>query len=409
MATTVNSILTNLNTYIGDASTDRVSAAERLQYVTEAVVWLQEELGNELQNVVYDLDYFDSVYRYRVTTSMADLLEGADLRRSEQDQTESMSHKSARELAEEIGQGSEESSWSIERYDGQTFMLINHRSKYDAKVVAVGDALDSGGGTWLLDEVNSDATNLTVDVNEFKEPAGSLNFDVDVSQSANNRATLYNDTIDALDLSSYEDLSSWLFWVYLPDVTNFSSVTFYWGESSTEYWSATATTDYNGSAFANGWNRIKINWSSATKTNTPDVASIGYLRVDYNYGVGQGDDTDFRFNDLILCRPEKLRFHYLSWNVGTNSGGTDIVAFTATSDIPFFSGQYDQYKYAVAHKAAAITYQNLRLFDESREEMAEAELSLQRARQLHPSSRSVESKSFKIKGNNLTRHNRRRR
>lgn len=409
MAVTVLSIQTNLNTYIGDTSTDRVTAAERLQYITEATAWLQEELGNDLQNATYVLNYFDTVHYYKVTSSIADLLEGADLRRAENLQTESFYHKSARELAEEIGQGDYESSWAIERRDGNSYLVVNHPSKYRAATISACDSLTDGGGTWALDTTNGDGTNLTIDVNEFKQGNGCFNFDADVSQSGNNKVEIYNDDLTELDLSAYEDISSFLFWVYIPENTNFTSITLYWGSSTSAYWSATVTTDIDGAAFVDGWNRIKVNWADATATGTPDVTAVNYVQVDYNYAVGYLDDTDFRLDDIIICRPEKLTFHYLSWNVGTNNSGTDITAFTATTDIPFFSGQYDQFKYAVAHRAAAITFQNLRLFNEAQFEQLEAERALERARQLIPSSRTPESKSFKVKGVNLTRRNRSRR
>ena len=133
------------------------------------------------------------------------------------------------------------------------------------------------------------------------------------------------------------------------------------------------------------------------------------MQVDFNYTASQAADTDFRLDDIKLCRPEKLTFHYLSWNVGTDTTGTtDLTAFTATSDIPFFSGQYDQYKYAVAHKAAAIAFVNLRLLQEAQLEQSEADRALERARKFIPVSRTPEEKSFKVRGNNLTRHRRRR-
>lgn len=408
MALTVNSIITNLNSYIGDSSTDRITAAERLQYVTEATIWLQEELGNDLQNATYPLHYYDTVHTYKITTATADMLMGSDLRRGELDQVESFTHKSSRELAEEIGQRDPEPSWTIERRDGDSFLVVNAPSKYAAITISDCDSTTSGGGTWELDAVNSDATNLTIDVNEFKQGSASFNFDADVSQSGNNKLELVNTDLSTLDLSDYEDLAAFIFWVYIPDTTDFTSVTLYWGSSTSNYWSATTTTDITGSAWVNGWNRVKFNWSDATATGTPDETAITYMQVDLNYGAGQGDDTDFRIDDIILVRPEKLTFHYLSWNVGTTSGGTDLTAFAATSDIPYFSGQYDQYKYAVAHKAASIAFQNLRLLQESQFEQAEAERALSRARQFIPSSKNPETKSFKVRGNNLTRHKGRR-
>ena len=81
MAVTLNSIKTNLDTYLGDSTNDRITEAERFQFITEATSWLSEELGNEHSNVTYTLDFIDTVNYYKVTSSVADLLIGADLRR----------------------------------------------------------------------------------------------------------------------------------------------------------------------------------------------------------------------------------------------------------------------------------------------------------------------------------------
>lgn len=410
MSITVASIITNFDTYLGDASNDRISAAERLQLITEATVWLQEELGNDHMNKTYSLSYFDNVHYYKTTSSIASMLEGADLRRAEEDQTMSFAHKSARELAEEIGSNFGESSWAIERRDGDSYLVVNHSSKFSPLLVSSWESTTADGGTWALDESTSDAINLTVDTVEYKQGAGCLNFDVDVSQSGNNRATISNSTLTAMDLTSYNDLASWVFWAYIPDVTYFSSFTLYWGSSASAYWSATVTTDINATAWVAGWNRVKINWSAATKTSTPDVTDIDYIRLDLNYTASQADDEDFRIDDLTLVRAETLTFHYTSWYVGDTSSAdtTKLLAFAATTNVPFFSGQYDQYKYAVAHKAASLAfYGPLRNKEEGQVQEVEAIKALNRQKNLIPKSVTKEVKSFKVGGLNFRRKSRR--
>ena len=407
MSVTVASIVTPLDTYIGDSSTDRISSAERIAAITEATAWLQQETGNDHMIKTYTLPYFDNVHVYKVTTAIASLLEGADLRRGEDDQSYSFSHKSSRELAEEIGQSATESSWAIERRDSNWFLVVNHQSKYSPQSIASFDSLTIDGGTWTADTTNSDATNVTADEVEFKQGGGCINFDVDVSQSGNNRATIYNDDLDEKDLTDYVDLAAWVFWVYLPDVTNFSSITFYWGSSDSAYWSATVTTDINSNSWVAGWNRVKVSWADATMTSTPDETAIDYIRVDFNYTGSQVDDTDFRIDDLTIVRPENLTFHYTSWYVGTNSGGTSLLAFTATTDIPYFSGQYDQYKFLVAHKAAAILLRSMHLTQEADREEIEAIKQLNTIKKIIPSSVTKEVKSFKVQGINFRRSRRR--
>lgn len=407
MSLTVASNITNFDTYIGDTSNDRVTAAERLQYITEATAWLQEELGNDHMVKTYSLSYYDNVHYYKVTSAIAGLLEGADLRRGESDQGYSFAHKSSRELAEEIGMEATESSWAIERRDSNWYLAVNHQSKYSPTQIASFDSLTADGGTWAADTTNSDATNVTADTNELKQGAGSINFDVDVSQSGNNRATI-SSTINSKDLSDFVDLGAWVFWIYVPDVTYFSSITLYWGSSDSAYWSATVTSDVNGAAWVNGWNRVAVLWSASTMTSTPDETAVDYIRVDFNYTGSQTDDTDFRLDDLTIVRPETLTFFYTSWHVGTDTtGATNRTAFTATTDIPFYSGQYDQYKYAVAHKAASLAYfGSLRNKAEGQVQEVEAIKALNRAKKLIPSSVTKEVKSFKVHGINFRRRRR---
>ena len=410
MSITVQSLITNLNTYVGDSTEDRITNTERYQFLTEAVVWLQEELGNEHMVSTYDINYIDENHYYKLTSVLPDVLVGADLRRSESLQKEAMSRKSPRELAEEIGQDAWESAWAIERKDGDSYLVINHRSINPSTTLATFDTSTSDMGTWTADTTGSDATNITYDTNEMTVGQASLNFDVDVSQSVNNLATIYLNRSGALDLSALEDLGYFTLDVYFPSITYISSVTIRVSSDSavtpstvSNYWTITSTTDVNGGAFVQGWNKVKFQWSNASIVGTPDASDITYLQISINYTASQADDTDFRLDNFKVAKPEKLTFHYISSIIGTTSGGTDITAFTATTDIPFFSGRYDQYRYAVAHKAAEYYFSSLRLFDEATRHEEKAFLSLDRYRKNFESSKVREEKSFKVKGINLRR------
>lgn len=408
MSVTLANLITNLNTYLGDTTTDRIADVERYEALTEATVWLQEELGNDHMISTSDINYYDTLNYYKITSSVPDLLETADLRRAVGDNTVSFSTKSSREMSEEIANGSQESAFGIERRDADTYLVINHNSKYIANSIASFDSTTADGGTWVADTTNSDATNVTADTNEFTQGAGSLNFDITVAQSGNNRATISNTAVNSKDLSDYENLAAFLIDVYIPDTTYFSSVTLYWGSSSSAYWSLTATTDASGGTMVSGWNTLKFTWSSATKTSTPTASAINYYRIDINYSASQGNATDFRIDNLRVVRPEVLKLYYQAWIVGTNNSGTSITAFTATNDVPFFSAKYDQYKYAVAHQAASILfYSALRMLNQGSSEEKAAIKALDRARKIIPQSITKEVKSFKIVGNNLRLRRRR--
>lgn len=400
MSITVQSIITPYNTFIGDDSTDRISAAERLQFVTEATVWLQTQLDNDHSVRTYSVSFFDTLYSYKLNAAISDVLESNALRRAVTETNIDMTRKDSRQVLSDISDHAQESTYALERRDGNLYLVVNHDSKYGALNVDSFDSLTANGGTWAADTTNSDATNVTIDqVDGSNNTTGCLSFDIDVSQSGNNRATIYNDDLTDEDLSSEKDLSSWLLDVKFPDVTEITSVTFYWGSSSSNYYSVTQTTNYDGSAFTADFNNtLKFDWLNATVTGTPNDEAINYIRIDVNYGVGQTDSTSFKIDNLRLVRPEKLTFYYTSWNVGTNSSGTQLKVFTATSDIPYFSGQYDQYLYAVAHKAASLTFKSLRLYNESDREEQEALNEMNRVRKVIPKSRPSELKNFKVRG-----------
>lgn len=411
MSTTIASIQTQLNSYIADSSTDRVSAAERLQYITEATIWLQAELDNDHSIRTYSVSYFDTINYYKINAAISDVLESNALRRATSEENVDLTRKDARQLAIDISEEQMESAYALERRDGNLYLAINHDSKYDALIVTSFDSLTSAGGTWAADTTNSDATNVAIDtVDGSNGTTGCLSFDVDVSQSGNNRATIYNNDLDDEDLTDYKDLATWLIDVKFPEITNISSVTLYWGSSSTNYYSVTQTTNYDGSAFsADFLNTLKFTWSGASVTGTPDDTLINYIRIDVNYTGAQADATSFKLDNLRLVRPEVLTLHYTSWNVGTNSGGTQIKVFGATSDVPYFSGQYDQYLYAVAHKAAALTFRALRLPTEANIEDGEAVNEMNRVRKVIPKSRPSELKNFKVRGVRFQRGTRPRR
>lgn len=406
MAITLANVITNLDTYLGDSSTDRISQAERFQAITEATTWLLEELGNEHMVDTYPINFVDSINYYKVTNSIADLLVGGDLRRTTGDHYQSFTRKSPREIATEISSNvKDDPSWAIERRDGETYVVINYNSKYVAKSLMTFDSLTERGNTY---STTGDITNVTLDNIEYKQGSGSVNFDVDVSLSGGNGGYVIAALSDAFDLSEYEDLGTFLFDIYIPDVTYITSVTLEWGDGVESYLGST-TTDSSGNAFVNGWNTVKFDWNGASPTGAVDLTSINTFTFGLNYSASQPDDTDFRLDNLRITLPEVLTLHYVSWNVGENNSGTDITTFSAATDVPFYSGRYDQYRYAVAHKAAAILfYSALRLTQQGAVEESEAIKALNRYRDNFESNKTREVKNFKVFGVNLRQHRRRR-
>lgn len=411
MAVTVAQLITTLDTYTGDSSTDRFTQAERFDALTEAVVWAQESHGSELQNFTYAFDYYDGIHQYNVTSILADLIMASDLRRAEGENSQTFEFTNGKQVSEDIANNKTTSSYTIERHDRKAFIVVNHASKYPKKQIASFESTTSDSGTWVLDSTTSDAENLVVDSINYNEGAGSLSFDADVSNQANDRVSILNSTMNSLDLTQFYGLSGAFLDVYIPESTNFTSVTLTWGTDTSNYYSATVTTDAYGAAWAeNTWQTLKFPWTGATTvTGTPDYTDITYFRIDFNYTGSYTDATGFKVDNLRFIRPEKLNLYYLSTYVGRDTNSAYIQLFGATTDTPFFSGLYDQMKFAVAHYAASVLLDNARLFDEAENQLKKAYSALKRVTNIIPSSKVVETQSFKAAGINFNRRGRNRR
>lgn len=400
MAVLVSQLITQIDRHTGDSSLDRFSLADRYDAITEAVVSLQEGHLSEMQNFTYSLNYLDTMHYYQINNVLSDILMCSDLRRLEGENNRTFGFKDGRTLSEDISNGSQDSNYTLERHDGKSYIVINHPAKYTAITVSKFESL-TDGGTWTLDGTTSDANTLTLDQVGFYEGAGCLKFNTTVAQSGNNRASIYATDLNSLDFTSIQGLSSALLELGLPDVTYFSSVTLTWGTNTSNYWSTTKTTPISG-AWAIGQNTVNFSWTSTTTmTGTPDVTDINYIRIDLNYTASQANAVDYRIDNLRFARSEPLTLYYLSNNVGKDTSLAAISLFSAGTDTPFFSGQYDQLKYYVGHYAAGILLQDNRLFTEANEQFKEAATRLKEAKLLIPSSAQIEQRSFGIRGLNF--------
>lgn len=149
-------------------------------------------------------------------------------------------------------------------------------------------------GLW---STGGDANNLTVDNINYISTNGALQFNLDGSTGIGN---LVNTTNPNVNLQYQENQGTMFLWTYLPTASDFQSVTFQWGSSSSDYWEVTKTVTQQNTAFVNGWNLIAFPWLGASVTGTPDSTNISYLNVVWNYTIGT-NQTAVKL-DSIMCR-----------------------------------------------------------------------------------------------------------
>lgn len=215
------------------------------------------------------------------------------------------------------------------------------------------DSMDSGNATnWTA---SNDAENISDDEFVYKEGSGSLKFNINTGLSGNNRATITRTFSNAFDLSDYEDIGHFKVWVYLPNITNLTSISLTWQSSSGNNRKQTVTAQANGDAFvADDWNELDFDWNGSTQTGSLDTGAVKTFILDIDYAASFTGGNNFRFDFLRLVVPDEMKMVYYTTYVGKNSGGAYISDFSASTDTPLFSGIDDNLSNLVAVMASVI-------------------------------------------------------
>lgn len=182
----------------------------------------------------------------------------------------------------------------------------------------------TSNGTWAA---GGNATNLAIDSINFVSGNASLKFDISASGSS---AYIENSTMTAVDLTDYVNTGSAFVYVYIPSITIITSVNLRWGTTSSNYYSVTATTTQDNTAFVVGWNLLRFDWNGSTTTGTPTNTSIKYARVTFNYSGTA--TTSCRVDNIVFRLPAIHNLKYYSNYLYRSSAGTWLEKPTASDD-----------------------------------------------------------------------------
>lgn len=304
--------------------------SKRLEAINTALLDLSAEYDIESLKREYTGYFVPDGRQINIESYIADLKKIADLRYlSSTKQTEQYDFIDDDVFVNHIGLGKTLNEYSLSYNNGKQYLKINSEDGDNKKIVHNMVSL-TDNGTWSADAVNGDAANLTTDTVVTLEQETNIKFDVDVSQTPNNVAIINNSTLSSLDLADYVGLGVFRFWIYIPSVTNFTSVELRWGNSDSVYWSLAVTTQADGVALQNGWNFISIDWSSATQTGTVDSSAIDYASLRLNYASGYSDQSGVRVEGINIYLPIIYRIVYYTYFNSKTAAGTAQEDMTAT-------------------------------------------------------------------------------
>jgi len=216
------------------------------------------------------------------------------------------------------------SSCSVYESDGVKYLRI--ASKIDTKQATINEC-DSltANGTWAA---TADASNLSIDGNNFMSGTGSLMYDLATGATT---AVITNPDMIAVDLTDYKNREIFV-WQYIPNVTLLTSFTARWGSGASDYWTATVTTTHEGLAFKIGWNLLKFTWPT-TSTGSPIITAVNYFQLIINKTALAAASNGWRTDFIVARAGEPYDIRYYSEYFWKTAAGVYIPKSTDDTDL----------------------------------------------------------------------------
>lgn len=186
------------------------------------------------------------------------------------------------------------------------------------------------------------ASSLTQDNASYWQSPSSLRFNVTVGTGTLTKA------INSADIEDYVGVGVAFLAVYIPSVSNLTSISLKLGSSATDYYSVTATAGFTGAWTVNNWLLVPFDFSTASTTGTPDWSAVDYAQVSI---VASGTETNFHVGQLFISLPSPYQILYQSPSIFLASGETSPTpTITANTDeIILNTAPYNIYLYESAY------------------------------------------------------------
>lgn len=183
----------------------------------------------------------------------------------------------------------------------------------------------AGNGTWA---VASDGVTLTAETTNHKRGAGSLKFNIDVSNSGDDFATLTNSTFSQVDISSSKGNLG--FWFKAPSgfKTDFTDIRVRIGSDSSNYYEFTVNAvDFTEEQYS----FIRKAWSGASTTGTPVDTAIDYGQIIINYTASYTDKTGVEFDDIVAYSSTSTKPPMSAFFLESSSGTRHLICNAGTN------------------------------------------------------------------------------
>lgn len=249
------------------------------------------------------------------------------------------------EILRSTGQYQSENRVAFTTANGRNQMLLDGHNIYGSVVIQPFD-----NTTGLL--YSSDIVNVEADPYIKRQGSASIKFDIDTGLSA----SYFYWTANA-DISSLMNLNAaYRLYVFFPpsSAAKFTNLEIRFQTSAGNYYSATTTTQSDGTAWVNNdWNLLSWDLADLITTGSPDAQNIQEIYIYMNHSGSFSAVTNMRFDYLYQVVPDYMNALYYSSVKGTNAAGDeDKVILDDDGDILSFGSYAPDLILPIAIKAA---------------------------------------------------------
>lgn len=195
-------------------------------------------------------------------------------------------------------------------------------------VIAQLDSLTGDGGTWSS---FGQAQNVRVDNVDFIKGSGSIKFDY---LTGGTTVGIQNTTLTPFDISTYiSNAQSMFLRARVSQITNLQSVTVRLGTDASNYIQIVATVTVVNTAMQQGWNIIRLDFSSLTTVGSPSTTAAKYAALFFTLSSsGTSSSNNWGFDFLVAQNGKYNNFAYYTKCAWQDISGNYIENTTVTTD-----------------------------------------------------------------------------
>jgi len=210
---------------------------------------------------------------------------------------------------------------AIEGSEGDKFLRVNWKSN-PAAIFHSMNSLTENGTIAIV------GTSSGLKLNKQIKYSGSASVEFDVATDGDG---IQITEASALDLENEDELDDIIIPVYVGDITYLTGFTAYFGNDlTTNYWTGIAqTSQADGTAWRNGWNLVRVPWSTATESGTVDPSEIDSFKLTVQ---ASGAISNIRVDNIIFSLGRAFDIKYYSKYLFKNTSGTFLARPTSDDD-----------------------------------------------------------------------------